>query len=549
MEAERSSKYEIVSLLGQGGFGVVYRANERTTGGLTRVVAIKMLRPGAEDDPSHVRRFRDEAQMLVKMRHEGIVRAEDIIRLNGRLAVVMEYVPGATLSEVIGKLHPVAGPSSRSSAEHLVGPVLECVARVADALHYAYAEVPELETRPLELLHRDIKPSNIRLTPSGHLKLLDFGVSRASFAEREAVTSRGEVVGTPGYMSPERLCGSDTHAGDIYALGVLTYRLLTGLRFGETPLDPGLHQRRVSDVATLVQGLGVPLQVVDLLRQMLDFAPGHRPTGEDLADVAHQLRRQFGQVTLRDWAREFVRGDDAFEREQGGRPPALESLGSDSSSPSAHVGSDHADRPSRAVRVAAIVGFASSLVFALLAVPLFAWPSGDLRAGHSSRFSPVPSSSWAPDGAADATVDEPAGEEGSGVVALPTVEQGRRELEVPTGRRPPVPALESNSLPRVETILTKERIVLGDSIQSKCAGVQVMVRWLGGGGGSVELVGHSDATWPRCVPAGVVDARVTFPGVARPMMYRWNLASFDGQAVEVLCDSFETKSCNRPRLP
>ncbi|MEZ4237299.1 MAG: serine/threonine-protein kinase [Myxococcota bacterium] len=228
--------------------------------------------------------------MLGLVRHRALVTVDALIRLGPQWAVVMELVPGISLDEVPGRVP--------------VRPALEIVAEVASALDAAYRA--RVDDRPLRLLHRDVKPSNVRVGPDGEVKLLDFGVARAEFDTREAET-RGAVYGSRPYLSPERLELVDTHAGDVFALGISLAELVTGVVPGPAAARPALHAERVRP---LLAGLdpvdGGPL-LRPLLEAMLAYDPEARPAAEAVATQCRALAARLDrQPTLRAWAEATV---------------------------------------------------------------------------------------------------------------------------------------------------------------------------------------------------------------------------------------------------
>jgi putative two-component system response regulator len=195
--------YRVVSYLGRGGMGEVYRGLQTP---LDRVVAIKVLPWLLIDDPSSQERFRQEAKSLARLNHPNIVRIFDFGQASGVTYLVMEYVDGGQLSALLGKPIPLAE-------------VIGLLAPIASALDHAHA---------VGLVHRDVKPSNLLLKGDGTPMLTDFGLATMIDGARE-ITATGTVVGTPEYMSPEQISGEPlSAASDRYALAVVAYEMLTG---------------------------------------------------------------------------------------------------------------------------------------------------------------------------------------------------------------------------------------------------------------------------------------------------------------------------------
>ncbi|MDP2315461.1 MAG: serine/threonine-protein kinase [Pseudomonadota bacterium] len=281
------TQYRITRVVGQGAFGTVYEA-ERVGEGLSRRVAMKLLHAAHAGHSGVEGRLRDEARMLSLIHHRAIVRVDDLIRVNDAWCVVMEYVAGADLGRLLqnGPLPPRAA--------------LQVAEEVASALHAAFSQVGP-EGRLLHLVHRDIKPENIRLTPQGEVKLLDFGIARAEFGAREVATKLGGM-GTISYMSAERFRGEDTHAGDVYALGVTLFELLIGVPPGSSAADA---DRRPPGRTLRAQWAWIGQLEPDLLAlitAMLADEPEDRPTGRECARTLARLRPCVPGEVLEDWA-------------------------------------------------------------------------------------------------------------------------------------------------------------------------------------------------------------------------------------------------------
>jgi serine/threonine protein kinase len=175
----------------------VYLAHDRL---LDRRVAVKVLAPAFASDATNVERFRREAQSAAGLNHPHIVAVYDWGEEDGTSFIVMEYVPGQTLREVIDTY----GKLSSNDAAHLAS-------EIADALSFAHVN---------GVVHRDVKPGNVLVTPQGQVKVTDFGIARAGVGE--PLTKTGAVLGTATYFSPEQAQGFALDGrSDVYALGVV----------------------------------------------------------------------------------------------------------------------------------------------------------------------------------------------------------------------------------------------------------------------------------------------------------------------------------------
>jgi len=287
-------RYHVLEAVGKGGFGTVYRAELVDAGGFTKSVALKVLNPELAENEDIAERLRDEARMLGLLRHRAVVKVDGMLLLNGRWTVIMEFIDGVDLKQLLSK-----GPVPAGCA-------LEIVQEVAGALYAAF-ELPAQHGRPLKVLHRDIKPSNVQLTRTGEVKVLDFGVARAEFQHRESVT-RSIFFGSLAYMAPERLDGIDTHAGDIYALGAVLFELILGEALGRTSGNKERHRRHIDDRLNVLHERCGHEDLCQLIADCLAYDGNDRPPARDLERRLRGLRAEFSEPWLADYAELTVPG-------------------------------------------------------------------------------------------------------------------------------------------------------------------------------------------------------------------------------------------------
>jgi len=212
------NRYEIVEKIGGGGMALVYKAKCKL---LNRYVAVKVLRPEFINDEEFINKFRRESQAAASLSHPNIVSIYDVGAEDNIYYIVMEYVNGKTLKQLIRE-------KGKLSADE----TLDIAIKIAEALNHAHEN---------HIVHRDIKPHNILVTEDGMVKVTDFGIARA--ATTSTVTNTSNVIGSVHYFSPEQARGGYTdEKSDIYSLGVVMYEMITGrVPFqGDSPISVAL---------------------------------------------------------------------------------------------------------------------------------------------------------------------------------------------------------------------------------------------------------------------------------------------------------------------
>jgi len=206
MEAQKLGRFEVLSEIGRGAMGIVYKAKDPM---LERTVAIKTINMGMDRDGAEMyeKRFYQEARAAGGLNHPNIVTVYDIGKTEIECYMAMEYIEGAELRTLLLPGKPLPVPRALSIA-----------AQVAEGLAYAHER---------GVVHRDIKPANIMVPDSGAVKITDFGIARMRSSNVQ--TQTGMMMGSPKYMSPEQVIGKRAdHRSDIFSLGVILYEMLTG---------------------------------------------------------------------------------------------------------------------------------------------------------------------------------------------------------------------------------------------------------------------------------------------------------------------------------
>ena len=272
MTGKTVGKYRILGCLGSGGTGTVYRAFDET---LEREVAIKVLNQG-QTDPKIFKRFRAEATTLAKLNHPAIATSYELLECDDELLIVMEFVRGETLERLALRMSLL----TPEQALFVVDGVLSALAH----------------THRAGIVHCDIKPANIIVTAQGGVKIMDFGTARATGAEHGTV--HGYMMGTPAYMAPEQLLARELDGRtDLYAVGVLFYRLVTGTFpfTAETSIESMRKQISEEPTPALARRPGLPEWCDWIAQRALARSPDDRFQTAD--EFRSALREAGGLVT------------------------------------------------------------------------------------------------------------------------------------------------------------------------------------------------------------------------------------------------------------
>lgn len=261
-------QYRVVGFLGMGGMGEVYQAVHTR---IDRVVALKIL-SRTDQDPKFVQRFLNEARIHAGLHHPNIVTLYDFLEFEGHPCIVMEYVDGFTLTDLLR----TQGPFPLSEATFIFR-------HIADAIRYVHEH---------GVVHRDIKSNNIKISTKNEVKLLDFGIARD--ANTPMLTQEGNFIGTVQYLAPEQLTGvaAGNQSADIWALGILLYEMVTGHLPFETETVTACFRRinTVSYAPPQTFNPGLPQEVRTIISRCLQKRPAHRyPTARDLLQDTERL--------------------------------------------------------------------------------------------------------------------------------------------------------------------------------------------------------------------------------------------------------------------
>jgi eukaryotic-like serine/threonine-protein kinase len=221
-------KYQLIAEIARGGMGVVYLAMVQGVAGFHKLAVVKELRPELVEEPAFLTMFLDEARLTARLSHPNIVQTNEVGNDGDRYFLAMEYLEGRCLDHVRRRAKSVGHQLAAGMQLHIISEMLA-------GLDHAH-RLADFDGTPLQIVHRDVSPQNVFVTFSGHVKLLDFGIAKASDSSQD--TRVGILKGKVAYMSPEQARGHKVDArADVFSAGVMLWEAITGRRLWNSQRD------------------------------------------------------------------------------------------------------------------------------------------------------------------------------------------------------------------------------------------------------------------------------------------------------------------------
>jgi len=265
--ATRIGRYEILTLLGEGGMARVYLALSRGPVGFNKLVVVKQVRPELAWDRDFITMFFDEARVAARLNHPNVVSTYEVVEEQGQYLLAMEFLEGQTMGEILNRL----GRAQMPLDQHLW-----ILCQVLAGLHYGH-ELADYDGSPLGIVHRDVSPSNVFVTYNGEVKLLDFGIAKSAGAATS--TQKGTVKGKIGYGAPEQFLARPVDArADVYAVGVMLWEALAGKRRKQADTPAAAYEARVSGSEPKIREVkpDVPVRLADICDRATATEPAAR---------------------------------------------------------------------------------------------------------------------------------------------------------------------------------------------------------------------------------------------------------------------------------
>jgi len=312
LKPRQFGRYILVDRISAGGMAEVYLAKSSGVQGFEKVVAIKRILPSVSEDPDFETMFIDEAKISARLAHSNIGQVFEFGQVDGQYYIAMEYIPGKDLRAIQTHLEETDRVMAVRMALHIIS-------RLCQALDYAHRQKDQAGTS-MEIIHRDISPPNVIVTFDGAVKLIDFGIAKAT--SRATRTRAGKLKGKFAYMSPEQVQGMPIdHRSDVFSIGTLLHELLTNQRLfqGESQLAVMQAVRRAEVAAPSAINPEVPLEVDKIALRALarDRDERYGWASELRADIERFFARSgivFDSPQLTEWMQAEFAGDVLAER-------------------------------------------------------------------------------------------------------------------------------------------------------------------------------------------------------------------------------------------
>ncbi|MBU1238733.1 serine/threonine protein kinase, partial [Myxococcota bacterium] len=311
MEADKKDqKYKIIKKLDSGGMAEVFLAEMETVKGFKKTVAIKRIRPSLIQEEKFVKMFMDEARLSLYLQHANIASIFDVGMSDKHFFIVMEYVEGLNLKSILELLQNPTLPPQLA---------VFIMQNVCEALHYAHTLKDSSSGKPFHIVHRDISPPNILISKAGEVKLVDFGLAKASSQDEKS--EPGLIKGKYSYLSPEAAAGLEVdHRTDIFATGIILFELITGRRLflGENNYETVLQvkEAHVPKLSSLVPHIHPELDRI--VAKSLERDPEKRyMNASDMGDDLTQVLFTMGKaVTKRDISKYVLEALEIKKRQE-----------------------------------------------------------------------------------------------------------------------------------------------------------------------------------------------------------------------------------------
>ncbi len=255
-------KYHLISHLATGGMADIFLASQKSIGGFEKLLVIKRILPNLAKDRKFIEMFLDEARIAAQLNHPNVIQIFDLGQVQGRFFIAMEYLSGESLSYVIRNRRKFKS----TIPSHLAAGI---IMQAAEGLHHAH-EMTSADGSPLGIVHRDISPQNIFIQYDGGVKVVDFGIAKATM--RSTKTKTGTLKGKYSYMSPEQVQGVDLDArSDVFALGIVFWECLVGRKLFNQQNDLELLKAVVGTDAPSPKEINpyVPQELADIVLHAL----------------------------------------------------------------------------------------------------------------------------------------------------------------------------------------------------------------------------------------------------------------------------------------